>query len=128
MDNAGVCKPEFMNKVIKDYTEYDREVRIIAGKLSNGDSFLAEELRSEMYIAIMDMEVGRDKAFYLMMARYRAIDYLRSRARNYSYRSVVKHISLEAMADAGFQIDTVGKVYAPQNHRLASVERSVNFK
>ena len=128
MDNAGVCKSSFINKVIKEYSEYDREIQIIARKLSNGDSFLAEELRSEMYIAIMDMEMGHDKAFYLVMARYRAIDYLRSRVRNYSYRSVVKHISLEAMTEAGFQIDTVGKVYAPQNRRLTYTERAADLQ
>ena len=61
------------------------------------------------------MELGRDKAYYFRAAKNKAIDYLKSKARNYSYADAIKHISIEAMENAGFQIDTAGKVYAPEN-------------
>ena len=109
-----MCEEAFMNKIMKDSIEYDREIKSMARWLSRGDEFLAEELRNEMHIAIMNMEAGKAKHVYLRAARYRAIDYLRSRARNYSYAGTVKHISLEAMTEAGFQIDTDKNVYAPK--------------
>jgi len=96
--------------------EYDKEIQMMAKRLCNGDRFLAEELRSEMYIAILSLGVGQDKALCLHVARCKAIDYLRSRSRNYSYGGIIKHISLEAMEEAGFQIDTEGNVYAPESH------------
>jgi len=111
----------FMNKIMKDSIGYDREIQSITRWLSRGDKFLAEELRSEMHIAIMNMEAGKPKHVYLRAARYRAIDYLRSRARNYSYGGAIKHISLEAMTDAGVQIDTDRNVYAPKNSYSSSV-------
>ena len=115
MKNLKKCKPVFMNKVMQDSTVYDREIQILAKWLCRGDSFLAEELRSEMHIAIMGMEAGRDKALCLRVAKCRAIDYIRSRAMNYSYGGAFQHISLEAMENAGFQIDNDRNVYAPRN-------------
>ena len=102
--------------------EYDKEIQMIARRLCNGDRSLAQDLRSEMYIAILNLEAGRDKAFYLRVAKCRAIDYLRSKARNYSYGGAIKHISLDAMEESGFQIDTEGNVYAPENHSSTFVE------
>lgn len=101
-----------MNKII-NINNYDKEISKIAWKLCCGDPFLAEELRSEMYIAILSSKTNKNKAFHLKEAKCRAIDYLRSRKRNYSYASVFKHISLEAMDEAGFQIDTDGNLYYP---------------
>lgn len=106
----------FMNNIIKDTAEYGKEIQSIARWLSRGDTFLAEELRNEMHIAIMNMEAGKPKSFYLRVAKCKAIDYLRSRARHYSYGGVVKHVSLEAIRKAGYQIDTEGNVYTPKNN------------
>ena len=108
-------KDIFMNNNMKDSMKYDRDIQIVARWLARGDRFLAEELRSEMHIAMLNMERDRDKAFCMRVAKCKAIDYLRSRARNYSYGGAFKHISLEALGDAGFQIDTDGNVYAPNN-------------
>ena len=41
-----------MNKIL-NLDEYDKDIRRIAWKLCGGDPFLAEELRSEMYISIL---------------------------------------------------------------------------
>lgn len=109
---------------MKDSMPYDRGIRLIARRLSHGDRFLAEELRSEMHIAILDLEPGQDIAFCFRVAKCRAIDYLRSRARNYSYSGAVTHISLESMEEAGFQIDTAGQVYAPENCSSGFVKKS----
>lgn len=116
MSNAKKCDLVLMKKFIKNSAEFDEGFQAIAKKLSNGDRFLAEELRSEMHIAVLSMEVGRDKGYYFRAAKNKAIDYLKSKARNYSYGDLVKHISLDAMEDAGFQIDTEGKVYAPEKY------------
>lgn len=113
-----------MKKIMKDSMQYDKGIRTMARKLCNGNRFLAEELRSEMHIAILSMEPGRDKALYLYAARCRAIDYLRSRATNYAYAGAIKHFSLEAMQEAGFQIDADRNVYAQENHSSAFVEDS----
>ena len=104
MKNLETRKPSFMRKVMQDSTIYDKEIQILAKWLCRGNSFLAEELRSEMHIAIMNMEEGQDKALCLRVAKFRAIDYIRSRAINYSYGGAFQHISLEAMENAGFQI------------------------
>jgi len=101
-----------MNNII-NINDYDKEIAHIAWKLCCGDPLLAEELQSEMYITILSTKTVKDKAFHLKEAKCRAIDYLRSRKRNYSYASVFKHISLEAMDEAGFQIDTNGNLYYP---------------
>ena len=123
---GGLAAREFacMKNIMKDSMEYDKGIQKIARRLCKGDRFLAEELRSEMHIAILNLEPGRDKAFYLHVAKCRAIDYLRSRLRNYSYAGAVKHISLEAMEDIGFQIDTEGNVYAPENSPSLFMEDS----
>ena len=107
-----------MNNIMKDTMEYDKKIQSIARWLSRSDKFLAEELRNEMHVAIMNMEAGKPMKVYLQAARYKAIDYLRSRARNYSYNGVVKHISLDAILDAGFQIDTDKNVHAPNERPL----------
>ncbi len=105
-----------MKKFIKNSLEYDQGIQAIARKLSNGDRFLAEELRNEMHIAILGMEEGQNKGYYFRAAKNKAIDYLKSKARNYSYGAVFQHISIEAMADSGFQIDSDGKLYVPENY------------
>jgi hypothetical protein len=101
MSNAKKRESLCIKKFIQDSTKFDEGFQAIARKLSNGDRFLAEELRSEMHIAVLSMEVGRDKAYYFRAAKYKAIDYIKSKARNYSYGDLVKHISLDAMEDAG---------------------------
>ena len=116
MSNAKKRESIFIKKFIKDSSEFDEGFQAIAKKLSNGDHFLAEELRSEMHIAVLSMETGRDKAYYFRAAKNKAIDYIKSKARNYSYGDFIKHISLDAMEDAGFQIDTEGNVYAPEKY------------
>jgi hypothetical protein len=116
MSNAEKRELIFIKKFIKDSSEFDEGFQAIAKKLSNGDRFLAEELRSEMHIAVLSMETGRDRGYYFRAAKNKAIDYLKSKARNYSYDDLIKHISLNAMEDAGFQIDTEGKVYAPEKY------------
>ena len=115
MKGAKMRDKTCMNNIMKDEVRYATDVLIIARWLARGNRFLAEELRNEMHIAIMNMDQDCDKAFCLRVAKCRAIDYLRSRAQNYSYGGAVKHVSLEALKDAGFQIDTEGNVYAPQN-------------
>jgi hypothetical protein len=117
-----------MNKVI-NVLEYDESIRKIANKLSYGDRFLAEELRSEMYITLLTSHVppcngGKDdksKAVHLREAKCRAIDYMRSKVRNYSYEGAFQHISLEAMEESGFQIDTEGGVYLPEEQNSVFV-------
>ena len=116
MSNAEKRESILMKKFIKDSSEFDEGFQAIAKKLSNGDHFLAEELRSEMHIAVLSMEIGRDKAYYFRAAKNKAIDYIKSKARNYSYGDFIKHISLDAMEDAGFQIDAKGNVYAPEKY------------
>lgn len=37
-----------------DSTRFDSQIQVIAKRLADGDSFLAEELRSEMHIAVME--------------------------------------------------------------------------
>ncbi len=111
-----------MNNIIKDTMEYDNDFQIIAGWFAKGDRFTAEELRSEMHIAIMNMEAGRDRSFYLRVAKCRAMDYLRSRARHYSYGDVIKHVSLESVRTAGYQIDTDGNVYRPTEDSSINME------
>jgi len=116
MNNAKKCDSVLMKNFIKDSARFDEGFQAIARKLSNGDNFLAEELRSEMHIAVLNMEIGRENAYYFRAAKNKAIDYVKSKARNYSYENMVKHVSLDAMKDAGFQIDIDGNVYAPEKY------------
>lgn len=116
MKDPAECNPLFMNKVIQNSMRYDRGIQMIARKLSMGDKFLAEELRNEMHIVILSLAEGYEPGYYFRAAKNRAIDYIKSKARNYSYANATKHISLEAMQEAGFQIDTEKKVYAPENY------------
>ncbi|MEK7399581.1 MAG: hypothetical protein AAB116_21780 [Candidatus Poribacteria bacterium] len=109
-----------MKKVI-NIEEYDKPIRKIAAKLSCGDKFLAEELISEMYITILSSEDGKSMSLYLREAKFRAIDYMRSKDRNYTYEGAFQHISLEAMEEAGIQIDTEERVYEPENQNSVLV-------
>lgn len=109
-----------MNNIV-NVKDFDKDIQRIAWKLCRGDSFLAEELRSEMYVSILSSNGIKSKAFYLKEAKCRAIDYLRSRLRNYSYAGVFKHVSLEAMEEAGFQIDTDGNLYSPNDQKTGYI-------
>ena len=108
-------------KKLMNIEEYDLPIRKIAAKLSHGDKFLAEELISEMYITILSSEDGKSKSLYLREARFRAIDYIRSKNRNYTYEGTLQHISLEAIEESGIQIDTEGQVYEPKKQNSARV-------
>jgi hypothetical protein len=113
-----------MKKVI-NIEEYDTPIRKIAAKLSHGDKFLADELISEMYITILSSDLGSENgasmSLYLREAKFRAIDYMRSKDRNYTYEGTFQHISLEAMEEAGIQIDTDWQVYEPENQNSVRV-------
>jgi hypothetical protein len=113
-----------MNNIM-NVTEYDNAICKIANKLSYGDRFLAEELRSEMYITILSSEDNKSKAEYLREAKCRAIDYMRSKVRNYSYEGAFQHISLEAMEQSGFQIDTEGQLYSPKEQNSVYIMDSI---
>ena len=102
--------------------EYDQDIRKIANWLANGDKFLAEELRSEMHIAILTLDAEKSKAVCIRTAKCKAIDYLRSKSRHYSYDGYRRHVSLDAMQQAGFQIDTDGNVYAPHMDETMQME------
>ncbi len=124
MKGEKMCDKICMNNINQDAVRYEKEVKIISRWLARGNSFLAEELKNEMHIAILNMDQDCDKAFCLRVAKCRAIDYLRSRAQNYSYGGVIKHVSLEALSDAGFQIDTEGHVYSPKNDYSVDIRNS----
>jgi DNA-directed RNA polymerase specialized sigma24 family protein len=96
--------------------KFDEGIKKIARKLSRGDRFLAEELRNEMHVALLKMEEGYQMSYYFRAAKNKAIDYIKSRARNYSYCNIIKHISVEFMEESGFQIDSDGNVYTPENY------------
>jgi len=116
MKDSRECNLLFMKKLIKDSIGYDSGIKKIARKLSMGDQFLAEELRNEMHIVILSLEEGHEPGYYFRAAKNKAIDYIKSKARNHSYANAIKHVSLDAMEDAGFQIDTERKVYKPDNY------------
>ncbi len=107
-------KERLMNKLNKDCIKYDKDIQIIANWLANGDRSLAAELRSEMHIALLTMDSPKSKTICIRTARCKAIDYLRSKSRHYSYDGLKKHVSLDALREAGFQIDTDGNLYAPE--------------
>ena len=102
-------------KNIINIKDYEKEIKFIAYKLANGNKFLAEDLISEMYITILTSKANKNKSLCLREAKYRAIDYLRSKSISHSYKGKIKHISLEAMKEVGFQIDTEGRVYPPND-------------
>ena len=87
---AKICgykiKPDKSSpEVISVISVYDEDIRNIADELSHGDKFLAEELRSEMYIYILTA-LEASKSLNLANARQKAIDYLSRRLRG-SYES-----------------------------------------
>jgi len=54
---------------------YDKQIKEIAEKLAYGDSFLAEELRSEMDLSVLTSKLA-DRETVLSIARLKAVDYL----------------------------------------------------
>lgn len=110
-----------MKKII-NITEYDKDIRGIAYKLANGNEFLAEELRSEMYMVILTSGANKDRSKCLREAKCRAIDYLRSKAMSHSYKGKIIHVSFEAMEEAGYQIDTEGRIYPPNDEKASYLE------
>ena len=71
-------------------------------------------------------EINKSKAVHLREAKCRAIDYMRSKVRNYSYEGAFQHISLETMEGSGFQIDTEGRVYLPKEQNSVFVLDNVS--
>jgi len=105
-----------MKKLI-NLDRYCREIEMIANSLSGGDEALAGEIVSEIFIAILSSsrsrKAMRNSSKRVQESRNRGVDYLRRRERQYSFRGM-RHISLEAMEELGFQVDTDGKVYPPE--------------
>ena len=117
-----MCDDLCMKKIMKDSLKYDKEIQKIARRIARGDSFLAEELRNEMHIAMLSMDLDQPKHILLCVVKHKAMDYRRSRAINNSYENTIKHFSLEAMQDKGFQIDTEGNVYEPEKDYSVDME------
>jgi hypothetical protein len=65
-------------RAITIISSYDDDLRNIANELSHGDTFLSEELRSEMYIYILTT-LETSKSINLENAKQKAIDYLSKR-------------------------------------------------
>ncbi len=105
-----------------DTMQYDKDFQKVAGWLAHGDRFLAEELRSEMHLGVMRMAAGKDRSIYMAVARWRAIDFIRSRKYHYSDRNVIKHVSLQAIRMTGHQIDTAGSIYPPKSDNSIDME------
>jgi len=64
-------------------SEYDDDILSIANELSNGDTFLSEELRSEMYVRLLRMienpivfSEDSDRHINLLVLKRRAVEYL----------------------------------------------------
>ena len=55
--------------------DYDNEIIPISQELACGDNYLAEELRSEMYMSILTSK-SNDKVINLTVAKHKAIEYL----------------------------------------------------
>ena len=51
-----------------DTARFDKRIQVIAKRLSNGDSFLAEELRSKMHIALADVFEQPESSDHILMA------------------------------------------------------------
>ncbi len=95
-----------------DSLQYDKGIQKIAAHMTGCSikhpSFLAEELRSEMHVAILEMEDGLSEKAYLRRAGDRAKNFIRQEAKHSRY-----NISLDAMQESGYQVDTSKRVYAP---------------
>jgi len=90
-------------RTVMDSTRFDIQIQRIAKRLSGGDSFLAEELRSEMHITIMPLSAMNDDA-YIDTARVAAKEYLKKRRKqghfdddmNFRYGALKQaHVALE---------------------------------
>lgn len=104
-------------ELIKHYT-------MIARLYCKSDPDLAKAILSD--ICIKALESKKTKISDLKYtAKSWAIDFLRSRRHNYSYGNIFKHISIEAMAEAGIQIDTDYNVLLPRNFRKLEVGNEV---
>ena len=90
--------------------KYDKNIIAAARWLAKGDPFLAEELRSEMHLKLLQTE-KQGKTLCLHIARQAAIDFLRSRKHCYSWNDKFKHVSLSKMREKGLQIDTDCNIY-----------------
>jgi len=105
-----------------DTMQFDQGFQRIAGWLARGDRFLAEELRNEMHVAVAGMEPGKPTSYYERVAKCNAIDFMRSRARYYSYDNTIRHVSLQAARTTGYQIDTAGNIYTPERDNYANIQ------
>ena len=65
-----------------DTSEYDNYIANIADKLSNGDKFLSEELRSEMYIRLLRI-LATPVTFSKDVDRIITLSILKQRAKEY---------------------------------------------
>lgn len=104
--------------------EHTKHYQIIARWLCYGDLDLADDILQEIYVAVLDSGVTEWWELKLL-AKSRAIDYLLSRRHNYSQDNRFKHISIEAMMDAGVQIDTDCNVLLPRNFNKLEVGNEV---
>jgi len=94
---------------------YAEDVLKIARWFALRDWHLTQDLTQEMHIAIQKLDPDANRGLCLRAAKCEAMDYMRSKARNYSYDNKFKHVSLSAMEISKYQIDTEGNVYLPNN-------------
>ena len=100
---------------IRWLAEYTDGIEKIAFSLCCHDVCLADDLRSVMYMRLLEMKAGCDKCYYFRAAKNAAIDFLRSRKHSFSHGNRYQHFSLDAMLDAGVIFDIEGKAYYPRH-------------
>jgi len=93
------------------YQKYRKQTQSIARRFASGDESLYGELIQEIRIAIWRLPDDADKNLCLTAAWRQAYDYtdLKQHARNVSL------VSLDAIRDVGFQIDSDGNLYTPSS-------------
>lgn len=92
-----------------DTEQFDRTFSRMAIYLARGDYHLAQDVVSEMRMAVLNLPDDTAPGKCKIIAKYRAINYLRSKSVSDSYGERFLHCSWESMADSGFQFDLHGK-------------------
>lgn len=81
LSGAGTPKESMVDVINEEIRQekiiatYDIDIKQMADVMAHGDTFLAEELRSEMYIAVLSSKIN-DKSLNLVGARKKAVEYL----------------------------------------------------
>jgi len=93
--------------------ELEKSIKWYAYRLTYQTPDIFDDVCQEMRLVIWQLPEGMENGYYMRAARNKAIDYLKSKRRNYSYNDQFEHIPFDLLKENDFEFDTTLDLHYP---------------